>query len=113
AGHSEYKEGKSIKPSGKSLSDKLSWCRATLDRQDETHAAEEFVESLKMDFFSDMVYVFTPKGDVIELPPGSIPLDFAYRIHTEIGHKTVGSRINGKIAPLDHTLRNGDIVEVI
>lgn len=113
AAHWAYKEGKSIKPSGKSLSDKLSWFREILDWQNETHDAEEFVESLKMDLFSDMVYVFTPKGDVIELPSGSIPLDFAYRIHTEIGNKTVGSRINGKIAPLDYTLKNGDIVEVI
>ena len=113
AAHWAYKEGKSIKPSEKSLSDKLSWFREILDWQNETHDAEEFVESLKMDLFSDMVYVFTPKGDVIELPSGSIPLDFAYRIHTEIGNKTVGSRINGKIAPLDYTLKNGDIVEVI
>src|SRR5699024_5445632 len=113
AAHWAYKEGKSIKPSGKSLSDKLSWFREILDWQNETHDAEEFVESLKMDLFSDMVYVFTPKGDVIELPSGSIPLDFAYRIHTELGNKTVRARINGKMEPLDYKLVNGDIVAVI
>src|SRR5699024_8375501 len=113
AAHWAYKEGKSIKPSGKSLSDKLSWFREILDWQNETHDAEEFVESLKMDLFSDMVYEFTPKGDVIELPSGSIPLDFAYRIHTEIGNKTVGARVNGKMEQVDYQLKNGNIVEVV
>src|SRR5690625_4766273 len=97
AAHWAYKEGKSIKPNEKSYLEKLTWFREILEWQNDTHDAEEFVESLKMDLFSDMVYVFTPKGDVIELPSGSIPLDFAYRIHTEIGNKTVGSRINVKI----------------
>src|SRR5699024_8903630 len=97
AAHWAYKEGKQIKQNEKSYVEKLSWFREILDWQNEAHDAEEFVESLKVDLFSDMVYVFTPKGDVIELPNGSIPLDFAYRIHTEIGNKTVGARINGKI----------------
>lgn len=113
AAHWAYKEGKNIKPNEKSLVEKLSWFREILEWQNDTHDAEEFVESLKMDLFSDMVYVFTPKGDVIELPFGSIPLDFAYRIHTEIGNKTVGARINGKMEPLDYQLKNGDIVEVV
>jgi len=113
AAHWAYKEGKQIKPNEKSFVDKLTWFREILDWQNETHDAEEFVESLKIDLFSDMVYVFTPKGDVIELPSGSIPLDFAYRIHTEIGNKTVGARVNGKMEPLDYKLKNGDIVEII
>src|SRR5699024_4988918 len=113
AAHWAYKEGTEVKGSEKELHDRLSWFREILDWQQETHDAEEFVESLKIDLFSDMVYVFTPKGDVIELPSGSVPIDFAYRIHTEIGNKTVGTRVNGKMEPLDYELQNGDIVEVI
>ncbi|MGM8212968.1 RelA/SpoT family protein [Virgibacillus sp. W0430] len=113
AAHWAYKEGKQISKDKKSFEEKLTWFREILEWQNETHDAEEFVESLKVDLFSDMVYVFTPKGDVIELPNGSIPLDFAYRIHTEIGNKTVGARINGKMEPLDYKLKNGDIVEVM
>src|SRR5690625_246464 len=113
AAHWAYKEGKEIKPNEKTFMEKLTWFREILEWQNETHDAEEFVESLKIDFFSDMVYVFTPKGDVIELPSGSIPIDFAYRIHTEIGDKTVGARVNGKMEPLDYKLSNGDIVEII
>src|SRR5699024_6256876 len=113
AAHLNYKEGKQMNKNDKSYLERLTWFREILDWQAETHDAEEFVESLKMDLFSDMVYVFTPKGDVIELPNGSIPLDFAYRIHTEIGNKTVGARVNGKMEPLDYQLKNGDIVEVV
>ena len=113
AAHWAYKEGKEVQGTEKEVHDRLSWFREILDWQQETHDAEEFVESLKIDLFSDMVYVFTPKGDVIELPSGSVPIDFAYRIHTEIGNKTVGARVNGKMEPLDYELQNGDIVEVI
>ncbi|MFT8871492.1 MAG: bifunctional (p)ppGpp synthetase/guanosine-3',5'-bis(diphosphate) 3'-pyrophosphohydrolase [Sporolactobacillus sp.] len=112
AAHWAYKEGKSRNPNNK-FEDKLTWFREILDYQNETDNAKEFMESLKMDLFSDTVFVFTPKGDVIELPVGSVPIDFAYRIHTEIGNKTVGSRVNGKMVPLDYKLKTGDIVEVM
>ncbi|MUK87004.1 RelA/SpoT family protein [Ornithinibacillus sp. L9] len=113
AAHWAYKEGKQIQTGKKSFEEKLTWFREILEWQTETHDAEEFIESLKIDLFSDMVYVFTPKGDVIELPSGSVPLDFAYRIHTEIGNQTIGAKVNGKMEPLDYELKNGDIVEVM
>jgi GTP pyrophosphokinase len=110
AAHWAYKEDKE---SEGPFEDKLRWFREILEWQQETRDAREFVESLKMDLFSDVVFVFTPKGDVIELPAGSVPLDFAYRIHTEIGNHCVGSRVNGKIVPLDYALHTGDIVEIL
>ncbi len=113
AAHWAYKEGKNVHANKKSFEAKLTWFREILEWQNEANDAEEFVESLKMDFFSDMVYVFTPRGDVIELAAGSIPIDFAYRIHTEIGNQTVGAKVNGKMEPLDYELQNGDIVEVM
>ncbi|MEN2765883.1 RelA/SpoT family protein [Ornithinibacillus xuwenensis] len=113
AAHWAYKEGKQLNKDKKSFEEKLTWFREILEWQNETHDAEEFVESLKIDLFSDMVYVFTPKGDVMELPSGSVPLDFAYRIHTEIGNQTIGAKINGKMEPLDYKLKNGDIIEVL
>src|SRR5690625_1352105 len=113
AAHWAYKEGKQVSKNEKSFEEKLSWFREILEWQNDTHDAEEFIESLKVDFFSDMVYVFTPKGDVIELPSGSIPIDFAYRIHTEIGNQTIGAKVNGKMEPLDYKLKNGDIVDVM
>jgi guanosine-3',5'-bis(diphosphate) 3'-pyrophosphohydrolase len=111
AAHWAYKEG-SIVPSG-TFEDKMNWFREILELQKETSDASEFMESMKMDFFSDLVFVFTPKGEVIELPAGSGPLDFAYRIHTEVGNRTIGAKVNSRIVPLDHKLNTGDIIEIL
>lgn len=111
AAHWAYKEG-NVVPDG-SFGDKMTWFREILELQNEAQDAAEFMESLKMDFFSDLVFVFTPNGEVIELPAGSVPLDFAYRIHTEVGNRTIGAKVNGRIVPLDHKLKTGDIVEIL
>ncbi|KMK75724.1 RelA/SpoT family protein [Alkalihalobacillus pseudalcaliphilus] len=113
AAHWAYKEGKANITTSGSFEDKLSWFRDVIESQNETNDAQEFMESLKMDLFSDMVFVFTPKGDVIELPRGSVPLDFAYRIHSEIGNRCIGAKVNGKMVTLDHELKTGDIVDVM
>ncbi|WP_018887750.1 RelA/SpoT family protein [Paenibacillus massiliensis] len=110
AAHWAYKEGNNANGN---LEDKITFFREILELQNEAKDASEFVESLKMDFFSDLVFVFTPKGEVIELPAGSVPLDFAYRIHTEVGNRTIGSKVNGRIVPLDYRLKTGDIVEIM
>ncbi|MBH5317119.1 bifunctional (p)ppGpp synthetase/guanosine-3',5'-bis(diphosphate) 3'-pyrophosphohydrolase [Paenibacillus sp. GSMTC-2017] len=111
AAHWAYKEGMVV-PDG-NFEDKMSWFREILELQNEARDASEFMESLKMDFFADLVFVFTPSGEVIELPAGSVPLDFAYRIHTEVGNRTIGAKVNGRIVPLDHKLKTGDIVEIL
>jgi GTP diphosphokinase / guanosine-3',5'-bis(diphosphate) 3'-diphosphatase len=110
AAHWRYKEGGKGE---KDFEDKLSWLRQLLDWQQDMKDAREFMETLKMDVFSDEVFVFTPKGDVLDLPAGSNPIDFAYRIHTGVGHRCVGAKVNGRIVPIDYKLNNGDIVEII
>ena len=109
AAHWRYKEGKS----SDDLDDKLYWLRQILDWQDDTKDAGEFMQSLKVDLFADEVLVFTPKGKVISLPKGATPLDFAYRVHSEIGNKCVGAKVNKRIVPLDSKLETGDFVEVL
>ncbi|MBU2700899.1 GTP pyrophosphokinase [Sporomusaceae bacterium BoRhaA] len=111
AAHWRYKEGG--KAGSKDFDQKLSWLRQLLEWQQEIRDPREFVETLKLDVFADEVFVFTPKGDVIDLPAGSVPIDFAYRVHTDVGHRCIGARVNGKMVPLEYRLKNGDIVEVI
>jgi guanosine-3',5'-bis(diphosphate) 3'-pyrophosphohydrolase len=92
---------------------KLSWLRLLMEWQKEVVDAESFVDAVKIDIFQDEVFVFSPKGDVLNLPAGSTPIDFAYRIHTEVGHRCVGSKVNGRMVPLDYELKNGEIVEIL
>lgn len=110
AAHWRYKEGQHANT--KDFDAKISWLRRILEWQD-TSNPKEFMNALKLDVFSDEVFVFTPKGDVINLPKGSIPVDFAYRIHTEVGNHCVGAKVNNKIVPIDTKLKNGDIVSII
>lgn len=109
AAHWKYKEGG--KESG--MDSKLAWLRELMERQNDLKDSKEFMETLKVDLFADNVFVFTPKGDVKDFVAGATPLDFAYSVHSAIGNKCVGAKINGKIVPLDYKLRTGDIVEII
>jgi guanosine-3',5'-bis(diphosphate) 3'-pyrophosphohydrolase len=111
AAHWRYKEGS--KGANKDFDEKLAWLRQVSEWQQDLRDPHEFMETVKMDIFSDEVFVFTPKGDVIDLPAGSIPIDFAYRIHTGVGNRCIGARINGKMVPLETKLTNGDIVEIV
>src|SRR4030081_3617605 len=110
AAHWHYKEG------GKrdsKMDEKFGWLRLLMEWQKEVLSAEQFVDQIKVDIFQEEVFVFTPKGDVRSLPAGSTPIDFAYRVHTEVGHRCIGAKTNGRMVPLDHVLENGDIVEVL
>ncbi|MFN0146909.1 MAG: RelA/SpoT family protein [Dehalococcoidia bacterium] len=109
AAHWRYKEG------GRSGRDeeRIAWLRQLLDWQRDLAGAEEFIESVKTDIFHDQVFVFTPKGEVLDLPAGATPLDFAYRIHTDLGHQTVGSKVNGRMVSLNSTIKTGDVVEIM
>ncbi|MFN8623213.1 MAG: bifunctional (p)ppGpp synthetase/guanosine-3',5'-bis(diphosphate) 3'-pyrophosphohydrolase [Chloroflexota bacterium] len=110
AAHWRYKEGSR---SDRAYDAKLAWLRQLMDWQREVSDATEFVEGVKLDIFQDQVFVFTPKGDVKDLPAGATPLDFAYRIHTDIGHSCIGAKVNNRLVPLDYKLKNGDIVEIM
>ncbi len=109
AAHWKYKEG--IDHDKEEV--KLAWLRQTLEWQKDMNDPKEFMETLKVDLFASQVFVFTPQGDVIELPAGSTPLDFAFKIHSDIGCKCVGAKVNGKMVTIDHTLENGNIIEIV
>lgn len=111
AAHWKYKEKTTDKTD--SFDEKMSWIRRTVEWQKETKDGKEFLDSLKLDLFSDDVFVFSPKGDVYQLPVHSTPIDFAYRVHSEIGNKMVGARVNDKMVPIGYELQNGDVVEII
>jgi GTP pyrophosphokinase len=110
AAHWRYKEGG---PRDKAFEERITWLRQLLDWQRETAEAEEFVEYIKTDLFRDQVFVFSPKGEVKDLPSGSTPIDFAFRIHSDIGYHAVGARVNGRLVPLTYELQNGDVVEIV
>ena len=110
AAHWLYKEGRT---SDVEFEEKMTWVRQLLDWQRDVSGSHEFVESFKMDIFQNQVYVYTPKGDLKELPAGATPLDFAFRIHTDIGHRCIGAKVNGKLVALTYTLQNGDTVEIM
>ncbi|HET9851508.1 MAG TPA: TGS domain-containing protein, partial [Candidatus Limnocylindrales bacterium] len=110
AAHWRYKEGSKAE---REYDAKLAWLRQLMDWQRDVSDATEFVEGVKLDIFQDQVFVFTPKGEIKDLPAGATPLDFAYRIHTDVGHKTIGSKVNNRLVPLDYRLKNGDIVEIV
>ena len=110
AAHWKYKSGERSK---EEIDKKLEWISKLLETEDETRDPEEFMQALKIDIFHDETFVFTPKGDVIALPQGATVIDFAYSIHSAVGHKMIGAKINGMIVPIDRVLQNGEIVEIL
>ncbi|WP_215493161.1 RelA/SpoT family protein [Fenollaria sporofastidiosus] len=110
AAHWKYKGGKA---QGKDVDNKLDWLRQLLEWQKDLKDPKEFIDTLKIDFFDDEVFVFTPNGDVVDLPEGSTPVDFAYRVHTGVGNTCVGAKVDSRIVPLNYKLKNGNIVEII
>jgi len=110
AAHWRYKEGdkKDLR-----FEERVAWLRQLIEWHRELSGAEEFLESVKTDIFIDQVFVYTPKGEIKDLPKGSTPLDFAYRVHTELGHRCIGAKVNGRLVPFSYELRNGDIIEII
>jgi GTP pyrophosphokinase len=110
AAHWRYKEGA---PKEARYEERMAWIRQLREWQRDISQAEEFVESVKTDIFKDQVFVYTPKGEIKEMPAGATPIDFAYRVHTELGHKTVGAKVNGRLVALNYQLQNGDIVEIV
>ncbi len=111
AAHWKYKEGKNTNDTD--TEQKFQWVRQILDVQNDAKSEEEFLQTLRIDLFTDQVFVFSPKGDVLSFPAGSTPIDFAFSIHSAIGYKMQGAKVNDKIVPLDYQLKNGDIVEII
>lgn len=112
AAHWRYKEGEEG-GSADEVDEKLTWFRQVLEWQQETHEPEEFLEFLRIDLFQDEIFVFTPAGDVKQLPSGATPIDFAFAVHTEVGYQCAGAKVNGRIAPLSRELKNGDTVEIL
>ncbi|MDD4859536.1 MAG: bifunctional (p)ppGpp synthetase/guanosine-3',5'-bis(diphosphate) 3'-pyrophosphohydrolase [Dehalococcoidales bacterium] len=110
AAHWRYKEG--VK-ADIHFEEKIAWLRQLVEWQREMSGAEEFLESVKTDIFIDQVFVYTPKGEIKDLPKGATPLDFAYRVHTELGHRCIGAKVNGKLVSLNYHLKNGDIVDIV
>jgi guanosine-3',5'-bis(diphosphate) 3'-pyrophosphohydrolase len=110
AAHWRYKQGQKA---DLHFEEKIGWLRQLIEWHREMSGSEEFLESVKTDIFIDQVFVYTPKGDIKDLPKGATPLDFAYRVHTELGHRCIGAKVNGRLVPLDYELKNGDVVEIM
>jgi len=113
AAHWRYKEGGEGGEEDIHFEERIAWLRQLIDWHRELSGAEEFLESVKTDIFIDQVFVYTPKGEIKDLPKGATPLDFAYRVHTEVGHRCIGAKVNGKLTPLNYQLNNGDVVEIM